>query len=71
MSGRLERTLLGQRAALCLELTAQRAVIARQLGAGPVTERAFPRSHTMRLLAHRPLQVFRLLVGLIGLVRRR
>ena len=69
MSGRLERTLLEQRAALCRELEAQRAVIASQLGAVPA--RDFPRSHTMRLLADRPLQVFRLLVGLIGLVRRR
>lgn len=71
MSGRLERTLLEQRAALCRELEAQRAVIASQLGAVPVMARDFPRSHTMRLLADRPLQVFRLLVGLIGLVRRR
>jgi hypothetical protein len=71
MSGRLERELLAQRAALCLELEAQRQVIARQLGVGPITERAFPRSHTMQLLAHRPLQVFRLAIGLIGLIRRR
>jgi hypothetical protein len=70
VNGRLERDLLEQRTALCLELQAQRAVIARQLGAEPLPGRAFPRSQTMRLLAHRPLQALRLLVGLIGLVRR-
>ncbi len=70
MKGTLERELLEQRTALCLAMQAQRAVIAEQLGDAPAKGRDFPRSQTMRLLAHRPLQALRLLVGLIGLVRR-
>ncbi len=70
MNERRGLELLEQRSALCRKLQAQRAVIAQQLGAAPVTGRDFPRSQTMRLLAHRPLQALRLLVGLIGLVRR-
>ena len=70
MSAARERALLEQREALCRALQAQRALIAHQLGA-PGTERAFPRSQTMRLLAHRPLQVLRVGVGLIGLLRGR
>jgi hypothetical protein len=71
VSAALERALLEQRELLRGELQAQRELIARQLGAAPGMETAFPRSHTMRLLATRPLQVARLLIGLIGLLRGR
>lgn len=70
MSAAAEQTLLEQRERRCRELQAQRAVIARELGA-PVADGLFPRSHTMRLLARRPLQALRLAVGLVGLLRGR
>lgn len=71
MSAALERVLLERREALRGELQAHRAQIAQALGSAPSVDRAFPRSQTMRLLATRPLQVLRVLVGLIGLVRGR
>jgi hypothetical protein len=65
------RALDAQREQLRRELQAHRAVIAQQLGPAPEAPRAFPRSHTLRVLAHRPLQAIRLLVGIIALVRGR
>jgi hypothetical protein len=71
VSAALERALLERREALRGELQAQRAQIAQALGSAPAVDRAFPRSHTMRLLATRPLQIIRVLVGVIGLLRGR
>jgi hypothetical protein len=71
VSAALAPTLREQRDALRRELQAHRAVIAQQLGGVSGLGRAFPRSYTMRVLCQRPLQVLRVGIGLIALLRRR
>ena len=71
MSSARSSALLERREALRGELQANRARIAQALGAARAEEGSFPRSQTMGLLATRPLQVIRVLVGLIALLRGR
>ena len=66
-----EPSLEAQRQELQSRLQAQRRVIARQLSAGSATPRAFPRSMTMRVLTQRPQLAYRVLGGLLGLLRLR
>jgi len=63
-------TLSEQRQALCLQLQAQRRLIAQQLGSGPTAPRDFPRSMTMRLLGQRPGTLISLVAGLLTLIRK-
>jgi hypothetical protein len=63
-------SLSKQREALCLQLQAQRVLIARQLDTGAAVPGEYPRSMTMRLLRQRPGMMVSLLAGLVALYRR-
>ena len=71
MSAAREPSLEAQREELRLRLQAQRRVIASQLSPGSGAPRAFPRSMTMRLLTQRPQLMYRVLGGVLGLLRAR
>jgi hypothetical protein len=71
MTALTELTLEAQSQALRIRLQAQRRVIAGQLGDGPGAARAFPRSMTMRVLTQRPRLMYRVLGGVLGLLRSR
>lgn len=71
MSSATELSLEAQRQELRIRLQAQRRVIAMQLGSGAGRTLAFPRSKTMQLLTRRPQLVYRVVGGLLGLLRFR
>ena len=71
VTARTEPSLEAQRQALRIRLQAQRHVIARQLSAGSGATQAFPRSMTMRVLTQRPQLMYRVLGGVLGLLRLR
>ena len=58
--------LAARRAALCVDLQAQRRVIAQRLDGVAGGQGSFPRSHTMRLLGKHPA----LALGALGRVLR-
>jgi hypothetical protein len=60
-----------QRAALRLELQAQRARIALQLGPAAGARTGFPRSMTMRLLGQKPGMLFSVAASLAAMLRSR
>jgi hypothetical protein len=66
-----ESSMEAQRQELRTRLQAQRRVIARQLKAGSSASLAFPRSRTMQVLTQRPQLVYRVLGGLLGMLRLR
>ena len=71
MSEPAKPTLSEQRAALRLELQAQRERIAQQLGPAAGTRSDFPRSMTMRLLGRQPGMLFSAAAGLAAMLRSR
>ena len=71
MSEPAKPTLSEQRAALRLELQAQRERIAQQLGPAAGTHGGFPRSMTMRLLGRQPGMLFSVAAGLASMLRSR
>jgi hypothetical protein len=66
-----EPSLEAQCHALRVRLQAQRRVIASQLGDGSGAPQVFPRSMTMRVLTQRPQLMYRVLGGVLGLLRSR
>ncbi len=71
MSIATESSLEAQRQELRIRLQAQRRVIAGQLVNGSGRIQPFPRSKTMQLLTQRPQLVYRVVGGLLGLLRFR
>jgi hypothetical protein len=65
------RDLDARREALCVQLQAQRQIVAQQLGAVTGQGSSYPRSKTMRLLTHQPELVIRAMSGLASLIRLR
>lgn len=59
-------TLAARREALCVDLQAQRRIIAQRLAGMSVAHGSFPRSQTMRLLGKHPA----LAIGALGRVFR-
>ncbi len=71
MSVTREYSLEAQCQALRLRMQAQRGVIASQLSDGSGAAMAFPRSVTMRVLTQRPQLLYRVLGGVLGMLRSR
>jgi hypothetical protein len=69
MSSPTDISLLEQRQSLCLQLQAQRQVIARRLGPDTALNGSYPRSRTMRFLTQQPVPFIRLIVGLSAVLR--
>ena len=71
MTATTEPSLEAQCQALRIRLQAQRRVIASQLRDGSGALEAFPRSMTMRVLTQRPQLMYRVLGGVLRLLRNR
>jgi hypothetical protein len=63
-------TLAARREALCVDLQAQRRIIAQRLDGLSVAHASFPRSQTMRLLGKHPALAIGTLGRLFRLFRR-